>query len=218
MHFLLDLMLICVLLTNLGILGSARLSICIRLMAIQGGILGALPFFVTEWANWGPLGLRVIGLVVVTFVIKAIVIPRLLSWSVRAADVPHEVEPMVGYGISLMLGVTAISGSFWMSRQLRLPHEATTDLVLPTALATILIGLLFISTRKKAVMQALGYLVLENGIYILGVALASEQPFLVEMGVLLDVFVGVFVMGITIFHISREFDHIDVDQLSELKG
>jgi hydrogenase-4 component E len=90
-------------------------------------------------------------------------------------------------------------------------------LVLPLALATILIGLFLIVSRRKAIMQVVGYLVLENGVFIFGVALAQEEPFLVEMGVLLDVFVAVFIMGIMIFHISREFDHIDVDQLTSLK-
>ena len=85
------------------------------------------------------------------------------------------------------------------------------------ALSTILIGLFLIISRRTALMQVVGYLVLENGIYIFGVALAQEEPFLVEMGILLDVFVAVFVMGIAIFHISREFDHIDVDQLTSLK-
>ena len=58
---------------------------------------------------------------------------------------------------------------------------------------------------------------LENGIYIFGVTLVRDQPWLVETGILLDVFVAVFVMGIAIFHISREFDHMDVDQLTVLK-
>jgi len=62
----------------------------------------------------------------------------------------------------------------------------------------------------------MGYLVLENGIYVFGVALALDMPLLVEMGVLLDVFVAVFVMGIMIFQISRSFDNIDTDKLSSL--
>jgi len=67
------------------------------------------------------------------------------------------------------------------------------------------------------VSQVLGFLVMENGIYVFGVGVVKEISLLVELGVLLDVFVAVFVMGITIFHISREFDHIDTDRLSTLK-
>jgi hydrogenase-4 component E len=66
-------------------------------------------------------------------------------------------------------------------------------------------------------MQVLGYLMLENGVFVFGVALAYEDPILVEMGILLDVFVAVLVMGVAMFHISREFDHIDVERLTELR-
>ena len=85
------------------------------------------------------------------------------------------------------------------------------------ALFSIFAGLFLIISRKRAVSQVLGFLVLENGIYTFGVGVAARTPLLVEAGVLLDVFVAVFVMGITIFHISREFDHIEIDRLSTLK-
>jgi hydrogenase-4 component E len=87
----------------------------------------------------------------------------------------------------------------------------------PAAFFSILSGLFLIISRRTALSQVIGYLVLENGIYTFGISLVQEEEFLVELGVLLDVLVGVFVMGITLFHISREFDHIDVDRLSALK-
>ena len=70
---------------------------------------------------------------------------------------------------------------------------------------------------RLALTQVQGYLVLENGVYAFGVAMAQEMPVSVELGILLDVFVGVFVMGIIIFHISREFEHLETDRLSDLK-
>jgi hydrogenase-4 component E len=91
------------------------------------------------------------------------------------------------------------------------------SLLVPVALSTILIGLFLIVSRKKALSQVLGYLVFENGIFTFGVGAAYEAPVLVEMGVLLDVFVAVFVMGIAIFHISREFDSIDTTRLETLR-
>jgi len=80
-----------------------------------------------------------------------------------------------------------------------------------------LIGFFLIMSRRIAISQVLGYLVLENGVFVFGMALVPEQPYLVELGILLDIFVGVFVMGIIIFHINREFDHIDVHRLADLK-
>jgi hydrogenase-4 component E len=78
-------------------------------------------------------------------------------------------------------------------------------------------GLFLIIARKKALTQILGYLVLENGIYTFGAALTEHQPVLIELGILLDIFAAVLVMGIAIFHINREFDHIDTDKLSGLR-
>jgi hydrogenase-4 component E len=91
-------------------------------------------------------------------------------------------------------------------------------LIVPVAFFTIMSGLFLIISRKKALTQVLGYLDQENGIYAFGVALVRQQPMLVELGILLDIFVAVFVMGIAMFHINREFDSIDTDQLSRLRS
>jgi hydrogenase-4 component E len=210
---LLDPILLFVILVNLTLLGSSRLAACVRLSAFQGMALGLLPLLVAA----DGIGFRMVLLAIVTFVLKGIVFPQLLLRAIRSADARREVEPIVGYAASILLGILILALSFWMASRFPLPRPAASALALPLALATILIGLFLILSRRKAVMQVVGYLVLENGVFIFGVALAQEQPFLVEMGVLLDVFVAVFVMGIMIFHISREFDHIDVDQLSSLK-
>jgi hydrogenase-4 component E len=103
---------------------------------------------------------------------------------------------------------------------LALPVSATghAPLLIPAGLATLLIGLFLIVSRRTAVTQVLGYLVIENGIYAVGVALVGGVPLLVELGVLMDIFVAVFIMSIAAYHISREFDHIDVDQLDRLRG
>jgi hydrogenase-4 component E len=211
--YLVDPILVFVALLNLTLLGSSRIGACIRLSAAQGMALGALPLLA---ATHG-IGVRPVLLSIVIFVLKGIIFPQFLLRAIRSADVRHEVEPIVGYTASILLGILMLALSFWMASRFVLPQPVASPLVLPLALATILVGLFLIVSRRKAIMQVVGYLALENGVFIFGVALAQEQPFLVEMGVLLDVFVAVFIMGIMIFHISREFDHIDVDQLTSLK-
>jgi hydrogenase-4 component E len=89
--------------------------------------------------------------------------------------------------------------------------------LIPVALSTVIIGLLVLTTRNKALTQVVGYLILENGIYVFGLSQAERVPFLVEVGVLLDVFAGVFIMGIVVFHINREFDSLDSARLTELR-
>ena len=117
----------------------------------------------------------------------------------------------------MLAGVAAFLISLWIAARLPLPARPASDLIVPTALSTMLVGLLVIVSRKKALSQTLGYLVFENGIYAFGVGVAYEAPTLVEMGILLDVFVAVFVMGIIVFHIAREFDSIDTTRLATLK-
>jgi hydrogenase-4 component E len=141
----------------------------------------------------------------------------MLFRALREAKVRREVEPFVGYTMSLLAAAVMLAVSLWVGARLPLPTSASSTLLLPVALFNILVGLFIIVSRRKALMQVLGYLVMENGIYAIGVALAHEAPLLVELGNLLDIFLAVFVMGIAIFHINREFDHIDTDRLATLK-
>jgi len=208
-----ELLMILIALTNLMLVGSSRIAACINLAAAQGVVLSLLPLLVT---NDG-IGLRAVLLAVVVFSVKGLFLPQLLRRALLTADVKHEVEPWVGFTASIVLNILLLVLSFWVTARLTMPRPMPSPLALPLALSTILTGLFVIISRFNALSQVVGYLVLENGVYLFGLILAPEVPLLVEMGILLDVFVAVFVMGIAIFHISREFDHIDVDQLTTLK-
>ena len=135
----------------------------------------------------------------------------------READIQHEVKPVVSYMSSLLLGAVGTGLALVFSYTLPLAEEHADLLLVPASLATVWTGFLMLTTRKKAIMQVLGYLLLENGIFLFGLLLLEAMPFLVEVGVLLDLFTGVFVMGIIIHHISREFASISTEHLSELK-
>jgi hydrogenase-4 component E len=150
--------------------------------------------------------------------LKGFVFPRLLTSALRESNTSREVQPFVGYVGSLLIGVFLLAFSFWVDSKVQFPVVGAQHLFVPVAFFLFLAGLFLIVARRTAVNQVLGYLVMENGIYILGFAVVRETPILVELGVLLDVFVAVFVMGIAIYRISREFDHIDSDQLRSLKG
>jgi hydrogenase-4 component E len=208
-----DLILILALLANLTLLGSGRLRACIQQVAAQGVVVGLLPLLVSEHG----IGVRLVLVAAVSIVLRGVVFPKLLLRSLRHANVRREVNPVVGYAASMLIGLALFGLSFWLSSHFRSPRGVVSDLALPVALATILCGLFLIVSRRQAVNQVIGYLVLENGVYVFGVALAHKEPLLIEMGILLDVFAAVFVMGIAVFRIGREFDHIDVDRLAQLK-
>ena len=206
-----ELLLLLVVLTNFWILGTSRLSATIRAAALQGVLLAALPL-----ALHPSFSAHVIGLVVGTLVVKALVLPALLLRAIREAAVRREMEPLIGFTSSMLLGAVAVALAFSVGPRLPLP-ETESEMLVPVALATVVIGLLVLTTRRKAISQVVGYLILENGIYVFGLSQVERVPFLVEAGVLLDIFVGVFIMGIVVFHINREFDSIDSAHLSELR-
>jgi len=209
----LDAVLVLLILTNLHLLGSSRMSACIHGVAVQAMLLGMIALL----AQREDMGLRLLLLAAASMAIKAGILPWLLRRAVREVGVLTEVEPIVGFTTSLLLGLGLLGAALHVAGRLPLPGNDGTSFLVAVALFTIMIGLLLIVSRRKAVMQTLGYLAMENGIYAFGLAFAVREPLLVEMGVLLDVFVAVFVMGIAIHHISREFDHIDTDRLSALK-
>lgn len=211
MQAMADLTLFLIVLTDFAVLGSSRLSACIKAVALQGLLLGALPLVLHP-----ELSLHAVALSAGTVVIKAGVLPWFLRWAIREAAVRREVEPRVGYMASIGLGVGALAIAFSVVNVLPLKAPGT-DLLVPVALTTVMIGLIVLVTRSKALIQVVGYLMLENGIYLFGLPQIERVPFLVEAGVLLDVFVGVFIMGIVVFHINREFDSISAARLTELR-
>ena len=201
-------------LANLVMLGSSELGACVRMAAFQGMLLGLFTLIV----RGDVLTARLIFLGVLSIGLKGLVFPFLLLRGMRAAGVRREVEPFVGYAASILAGLALLGASLWIAARFPVPGPAVSPFVFPVALSTVFTGLFLVVSRRKALNQVIGYLVFENGIYMFGIAAVGEIPLLVEFGVLLDVFVAVFVMGIAINHISREFDHIDADQLSSLKG
>ena len=208
----LDPLLIMALALNFVALGVSRIRAVINAVALQGLLLGFIPLFIHP-----SIDIRGIVLVGVTIALKGIVIPAFLVHAMRGANIQHEVSPVLNFMSSLLLAAVGTGLAIAFSYTLPLADEHTNSLLVPVALSTVWAGFLMLTTRKKAIMQVLGYLLLENGIFLFGLLLLDAIPFLVEVGVLLDLFTAVFVMGIIIYHISREFASISTEHLSELK-
>lgn len=210
----LDTLFIFLVLTSLALLGTSLLNSSIRVVAFQGAALSFLPFLVME-SSWA---LRAVCLAALTMGLKGIVFPWMLNRSLREANLRREIAPLVGYSLSLVLGIALLILAFWLAGRLHRIGVGISTLSLASAFFMMFTGLFLIIARRKALTQVLGFLVLENGVYAFGLTVVGHIHWLVELGVLLDVFVAVFIMGIAIDHISREFDHINVDQLDQLKG
>lgn len=197
---------------NLLALGSSRLPSIIRAAALQGMILGVLPFLLESTLHW-----LVVLVAVGTIVVKGFVIPSLLRRAMRAANIDREVEPLVDFIPSILLGAAAAIGAVALAGALPLRPEHAETLLVPGAFATVVSGFLLLMGRTKAISQVCGYLLLENGIYLFGLLLIHATPLIVEGGILLDLTVGVFVIGIIVDRIQREFDTLDTRQLTTLR-
>jgi hydrogenase-4 component E len=208
--------LLVVVMTNLFAVSTSRIAACIRACALQGLMLAVLPFALAFHGSTTYL-VHAALISVGTLLLKVIFIPWLLVRAMRKVAIRREVEPFVSLHFSLLAGAAFVGIAFWAAEQLPAPRADTPALLLPVALATLFIGFLIIVSRKKAVTQVVGYVMMENGIFVFGMSLAHEMPSVVELGILLDVLAGVLLFGIVIHHINAEFDHIDTDALSELR-
>ncbi len=209
-----DSLFILVVVIDFHLLASSRLRAVIRAAAAQGALLSLLALVLARGeANVG----HTIALSAGALLVKGALIPWLLYWAIHEASIRREVEPIVGFVPSLVLGGLGVGAAFAFSAHLPLPTGAPHAYLVPTALSTVWTGLLLVVSRRKAVTQVIGFLVLENGVFLFGLLLSDFMPTMVEAGVLLDLFAAVFVMGIVIFDINREFSSIDTEKLSTLK-
>jgi hydrogenase-4 component E len=212
MIHLVDPLLVLVLLANFFVVGTSRLRAIINATAAQGILLGTLAILVHH-----ELTLLPVAIAVVTAFIKAVVIPWMLSRAMREAAIRREVEPFIGYIPSLVLGAAGTGLAMLFAGTLPRAPQHAGSLLIATSLSTVITGFILLTTRRKAITQVAGYLVLENGVFVMGLALIEAIPFFVEVGVLLDLIVAIFVMGIIILQINREFSSLDTARLSNLK-
>lgn len=205
-------LLVLVLVLNLFALGTSRILAVIRTVTMQGIIIGLLPLTVEGHADAATL-----LAVLVAVILKGIVIPQMLTKAMRDVHIKREIEPIIGFLPSMVLGALATGFALVFAAHLPLADAHAAPLLVPASLATMFVGFLMLITRIKAINQVIGYLILENGIFIFGMMLVEAMPLVVELAVLLDLFVGVFVICIIVNHINRAFSSLDTRRLVSLK-
>lgn len=215
-HSIFDAILVLVVLLDLGLLAVSRLATGVRFFALQCLLLAFLPIAQEVLAGETP-ALHAFLIGGGTLVLKVIVIPYTLMKIIRTGEIHREIEPLIGFTASIMIGAFLVTASFVLAAGLALPVKPNSMMLVPVSISTLLIGLFILVSRVKAVTQVLGFLVMENGIFILGLLLLKQMPLLIELGILLDVFVGVFIMAIVVYQIRREFDHLDTHLLDAVK-
>jgi len=192
---------------------TSRLGAYIKVLIIQGFML-----FVLALAHAETLGAGHTAFIAFeTVVVKALVVPYFITRLMNKMDVRRDAESYIDNFLSLIFATTVIVLSFALAVALKAVDRTVDVLTLGVSLSAVVMGLFIMTTRKKLITHVMGYLVLENAIFMLSLSIAAEVPTIVEAGVLLDVFMGVFLMGIMINKIKSEFETEEVDELCELK-
>lgn len=210
----LDLVLVLVVLVDFFLLASSRPKTGVRAVAVQGALLAALPLLL---AGNGLHSVHVVALAAGALVVKAIAIPLLMGWATRESASRRELTPIIGFASTLFFGAVGAAVAFTWTADLPLPVPGKHPLLVPTAVTTAWTGLLLLMTRRKAVTQVLGFLVLENGVFVFGQLISDFMPVMLEAGVLLDVLAAVFVMGLVMFDLQRAFSSLDTSRFASLK-
>jgi hydrogenase-4 component E len=198
---------------NLFMLGVSRLKTCVRILALQGLALSFIPWI----TSGGVFSLRIMLITLVMIGLKAFWIPILIEGFIEKSNVRREVEPYLSYNFSMALGLLFLVAAFKVAGFLPLTTVAAGPKILAVAFFSMACGALLVVSRKKTVTQLMGYIVMENGIYVAQMLVEGRWPWMIEMIVLLDVVVAVMVMGRLLGHVSSELDHSDTNRMVRLK-
>ncbi len=202
-----------VLFTSFALLAQARMFALIRLYAWQGTLL-AVTTALVAWVTHQP---RLYISALLTLGLKALLIPWFLNRLVIRLGLQHETEVLQGNSL-ILLGAAALTVfSYYVVMPIVQLSTLVTRNVIAVSLAVILLGLLLIIVRRKAVTQVVGFMCMENGLFFAAVASTYGMPMVVELGVAFDVLVASILFGVFFLHIRDSIDSLDVDRLNQLR-
>lgn len=188
-----------------------RLLSYIKILAFQGILLFFVSFLELQEINT----INLIFILVETIVFKTIAVPLFLNYVIKRNNITREAEPYLSNFISLIIVTLIVTGTFLLSNRIDDIH--LNKIFFVAAISALFTGLYIIVTRKKIITQVMGFLVIENGVFALSLAVGAEMPMLVNIGVLIDLFVSVLLLGIFINKIGDVHKDVDGGQLRQLK-
>jgi len=188
-----------------------RIITYVRVLALQGLILFAVAFLqLHDIRTW-----NLILILLETIVFKAIAVPYFLSYLIKRNRITREAEPYLSHFASLLITTLIVVVTVLIASSI---SDTNLDKIFfVVSLSALFTGLYFIASRKKIITHVMGYLMIENGVFVLSLAAGNEMPNLVNLGIMLDVFASVLILGIFLNKIGDAFRDADVDQLSSLK-
>lgn len=201
------------LLIAFAMLSQRRILSLINLFALQGLVLSLSTFVVAYSTDQYHLYYSA-GL---TLLLKVLVLPWLLHRLIRKLNVKWDVETLINIPTTMLFGIALVIFSFNLAAPISQLSESITRGLIGIALASVLLSLLMMLTRRKAVPQVVGFLAMENGLFFAATSATHGMPLVVELGIALDVLVATFIFGIFFFQIRETFDSLDITHMEKLK-
>ncbi len=201
------------LLVAFAMLAQRRILSLINLFALQGAIL-ALSTFVVAYSTAQHHLYYSAGL---TLLLKVLVLPWLLHRLIRQLNVKWDVETLLNIPTSMLIGIALVIFSFNLAAPISQLAQGITRGLIGIALASVLLSLLMMLTRRKAISQVVAFLSLENSLFFAATSATQGMPLVVEFGIALDVLVATFIFGIFFFQIRETFDSLDISHMENLK-
>jgi len=188
-----------------------RMSTYVNVLAMQGILLFFVAFLELKHINT----VNLILILLETIIFKSLAVPIFLNYVLKRNHITREAEPYLPNFVSLIITTVIVVTTILLSKTM---EESYLDkMYFVVALSTLFTGLYFIATRRKIITHVMGYLVIENGVFVLSLAVGNEMPMLVNLGIMLDIFASVLILGIFLNKIGDVFKDIDVNQLTNLK-
>jgi len=201
------------LLISFAMLSQRRIAGLITLFAWQGAALAASAALV----GWSTGQHHLYYSAALTLVLKVIAMPWFFFRIVKKLDMDRDVEPMINIPTTMLIGIVLVIFSFNLAQPISELSGTVMRSTLGIALACVLLAFLMMITRSKAIPQVIGFLAIENSLFFAATSATYGMPLVVELGVALDVLVGVFVMGIFFFQIRETFDSLDLKHMEKLR-
>lgn len=186
----------------------------VRLFAVQSLTLAILAAVVAAFTR----SLELVSVAAALALLKVVIIPRVLNRAVTKIGLQRAAVPYLGTPATLVVCGSLVIIAFYVMAPVAASNPLPTAEAIPIAFAGVLIGFFVMVNRRRALTQILGFLMLENSIFLLALLATYGVPFIVEIGVFLDLLVAVLIMEVFIYRIKENFDSIEVDRLGRLKG
>ncbi|MCL6585522.1 MAG: hydrogenase [Anoxybacillus sp.] len=202
------------LISAIWLLQIRKISDSVPILAFQSFVLA-----LTAGAMWYETKLsHLLIAALLTLVVKAMIIPAILHYTIKKIDVHRQVERVTSKYTSLLMAIILTVAGFYVTSRLHLPSTKFGEPYLPVSITLVFLGAFIMIDHKKALMQGIGLITIENGLFLVAQSISYGMPMMVELGIFFDMLVTVVIIGILSLRIHSTFESLNIEKMSNLKG